>query len=98
MTDERASVSSYLMYGKEHAISGRDLAQLMGCDMRIVTARIAEERRHGKPICAETSGKCGYYLADSQEEIDSYCRRLKHRGGEMLEVARELDKIRVGTT
>lgn len=84
-------VFELLTQGKENARTGRELASVLGVDVRTITAQIAEERLAGQPICAATRGESkGYYLAASPEELQEYCNSLYHRGGELFKMRRAL--------
>lgn len=88
-------VSEYLLRGAENAVTGGDLAILLGVDIRTVTALIEKERREGSPICATQSGtNAGYYLADDFSELDNYIRILKHRENELHKTGRALQRIK----
>ena len=80
-----------LATGQANARSARELADFLGVEVRTVTKAIEEERRNGAPICAITSGKnAGYYLAETPEELESYCKALYKRGGELFKTRRAL--------
>lgn len=77
-------IIEYLLIGKEHARTAKDLAAALKCDVRDITAGIEKERRQGKPIIASCDPlNPGYYLAGTQEELQQYCNRLHHRAGEI---------------
>lgn len=84
-------IAETLDYGKENAITGKDLAALFDCDIRIITQQIEKERRDGAPICAVSGLNPGYYLGNS-EEIAEYCKRLKHRTTELTKTRQCLIK------
>ena len=67
--------------GKENAIPGRELANLLGIsDLRNLTAQIERERRAKLPICAaQGSDGAGYYKAATPEELEEYIRTLGSR-------------------
>ncbi len=80
-----------LKVGKENAITGKDLAALLNCDIREITAHIEAERRAGQPICASAAGSHGgYYLAANDEELQEYCNRIQHRAAELFKTRRAL--------
>lgn len=77
--------------GSDNARTGRELAQALNCDIRTVTEQIERERRQGQPICASSRGDApGYFLAATTEELETYCKRLWHRGGELFKTRRAL--------
>lgn len=84
-------VTELLEIGTDNARSGRELAKVLKCDIREVTAQIERERRAGQPICASMGGnKAGYYLAESPEELENYCNMLYHRAGALFKTRRAL--------
>ena len=70
--------------GRQAAKTGRELARLLNCDIRTVTEQIERERRAGKPICAAMQGQQGYYLAETQEDLQQYCAAIKRRAVELF--------------
>lgn len=86
-------IHELLSNGKENARTGKTLANLCGCDIRTITEQIERERREGHPICANMYGEnAGYYLADTPEELQAYCERLKHRAVELFKTRQALIK------
>ncbi len=81
-------VSTMLKTGKENAISGADLCQILGIPIRILARTIEQERRDGAPICASMGSPYGYYLAANQKEMDDYCASLRKRAGEIFRTRR----------
>lgn len=76
--------------GRRNARTGRQLAKILHCDIRDITEQIERERREGRPICASTGENPGYYLAESAEELDKYCSRLKSRAIEIFKTRQAL--------
>lgn len=84
-------ITEVLSTGKEHARTAKELAAYFGCNIRNITKAIERERRQGKPICAEMQGRTpGYYLAETPEELETYCRRLHHRAAELYKTRQSL--------
>lgn len=91
-------ITEYLFTGIENARTARELSEALNCDTREITAMIKRERRQGSPIIASCDPEQpGYYLAETAEELQRYCGRLRHRAGEifktrsaLLEAAAEL--------
>lgn len=81
-------VYEILLHGESNAITGKTLCQLLDIEPRDVTSMIERERREGKPICASTGRRPGYYIPETPEEMNRYCGRLRHRAGEILKTAR----------
>ena len=74
-------VYKYLFKGKENAIPGKKLVELLGLkDLRELTQIIERERKDGRPICASTDANSpGYYLADGPDELWEYIKSLGRR-------------------
>ena len=81
---KRVNIADYLLIGAEHATTARELANILHCDIREITASVENARRQGEPIIASCDAKQpGYYLAATAEELQQYCNRLHHRAGEI---------------
>jgi hypothetical protein len=66
--------------GKARAITGKELAQVMGApDDRLVRKEIRELIAEGHPIASSTEKPYGYFLVDTPEEAEQYLRQLKSR-------------------
>lgn len=76
-------ISEILPTGKENAITAKDLSSILGISTREVSRKIEEERRKGTPICASCYQYKGYYLAADDDELQEYCKRLRHRETEI---------------
>lgn len=86
-------IHELLDYGRENARTGRELAQVLNCDIRQITGQIEKERREGRPICAAMGENPGYYLAADDDELQDYCDRLKGRAVELFKTRQALIKI-----
>lgn len=73
-----------LPIGEAAAIPGWQLCEELNISQRELSRQITKERREGKPICANSLKRPGYYLAANQQEMDEYCERLKHRAKEIF--------------
>lgn len=86
-------IHEQLLTGRANAIKAKVLAERLGCPIREITQAVQRERRAGYPICVNTSGKDGgYYLAETAEDIDTTCRQLFKRAGEMHKTRKTLLK------
>ena len=84
-------VSAYLPTGAANAVSGRELAALLGYrTVRKLSREIEMERRGGQPICAANGENKGYYLAASASELEGYAKSLNRR---IREIRRTHDAI-----
>ena len=81
-------VYEMLSEGAENARTARELCGMLNITARELTQAIERERRGGKPICAATGKKPGYFLAANQEEMQRYCRSLWRRAGEIHKTRR----------
>lgn len=83
-------VAAYLPIGASNAISGKELAAILGYkNLRLLSRQIQCERLAGAPICAAVSGDSrGYYLASSPDELSAYLKALDRR---LREVRRTRD-------
>ncbi len=87
-------IAEQLSIGLENAITGKQLAEIFNCDLRVITATIEKERREGQPICASSDRiNPGYFLPETAEQLEKYCRRLDHRAAELRKTRRELLKV-----
>lgn len=79
--------------GSRNAKTGKELARMLDCNIRQVTEQIERERRAGKPICASMNGMQGYYLAETQEDLQQYCAAIKRRAVELFKTRQALISI-----
>jgi len=86
-------ITEYLSIGIENARTGRELAKLLDIDIRDVAKNVERERRAGAPIVASCDSKNpGYYLAETADELQTYCRRLHQRADQSHKTRRALLK------
>ena len=83
-------VAAHLPVGASNAISGKELAAMLGYkSLRLLSRQIQRERLAGAPICAAVSGDSrGYYLTDEPTELRRYISALDRR---LREVRRTRD-------
>ena len=86
-------IHELLTAGKANARTGRELAIVLNCDIREITAQIERERRAGQPICASMAEPPGYYLAATADELERYCNAIHKRAGELYKTRRALTKV-----
>lgn len=86
------TILDYIPIGSENAVSRRDLARLLGVPDRSVRNAIMQLRMEGCPICS-TSSRAGYYMADSREDLEAFCREHESRGSMMILTA---ERMRAG--
>ncbi len=77
-------IYEYLLTGEQNARTGKELAEMLNLAPRDISQAVERERREGKPICATCNTTApGYFIAETQEEMQRYCDRLHHRAGEI---------------
>ncbi len=77
-------ITDFLLIGRANAQTARELADLLSCNVREITAGIERERKRGAPIVASCDHRQpGYYLAEDPEEIELYCNQLRRRAAEI---------------
>jgi uncharacterized protein involved in exopolysaccharide biosynthesis len=66
--------------GKARAITGKDLAQVMGePNDRLIRKEIRDLIADGFPIASSTEKPYGYFMAETPQEAAQYLRQLKSR-------------------
>jgi len=92
----QARISDFLGQGKESAIPGHKLMEVLGAaDLRSVSKMIESARRSGMPICASTSPDCpGYYIPGTTDELNGYLRSFDRRLKEMRVTRASLEAVR----
>ncbi len=83
-------VSSFLKVGKENALSIEYLKEMTGLEGREVQRLIANERLNGLPILSTPAG--GYFMPGSEWEVQTFVNSMRHRAGEIIEVADAVEK------
>lgn len=86
-------VYELLTAGRENAQTGAYLAKILNCTPRDISRQVEAERRAGKPICAATGEKPGYYLAADEKELQAYCDNLKSRAIEVFKTRQALIRV-----
>lgn len=79
-----------LLRNEENPLTGTQLATLTGLPKREVEAIIQRERRQGFPICATSRG---YYIAETPEELDRFCAKLKRQAIEIFKTRQAMIKL-----
>ena len=71
-------ILSLIPKGRENAITRGELMKITGLPDREIRAAIKKLVRQGNPILS-SSGKAGYWLSDSWEEINSFIKEYERR-------------------
>lgn len=75
-------VADYLQKGRENAIPSKELAAMCGfSSTRELRLAISRERADGAVILSTTTGRGGYFLPGTEEEVKQFITTLSHRAG-----------------
>lgn len=66
----------FIPTGRGNALSARELAALMRCNVRDITRWVEQARKQGVPICADGSG---FWLPENKQELERYVLGLRNR-------------------
>ena len=89
-------IEKHLRYGRENAISTRDLMRMLGMSERAIRHEVSVERRHGAPILSDCRSDGGYYLPGTPEDRALCARSLRHRAAEILAAADAVERYEAG--
>jgi len=83
-TEEKVTIKQstlrLLKSGRQNAITGAQLAHIMGCkDDRGIRNAILELLKEGQPIASATAPPAGFFIAQTAKEVDDYRRDLRAR-------------------
>lgn len=79
-----------LLRNEENPLTGNQLATITGMKKREVEMIIQKERREGFPICATSRG---YYIAETPEELERFCAKLKRQAIEIFKTRQAMIKL-----
>lgn len=83
-------ISDILSYGQGAALPLKHLVKVTGINERTIRLMIARERREGALILSDNLH--GYFLADTQEEIERFVKSMRGRAQEILETTGIVEK------
>ena len=86
-------VCDFLCYGSAFGMTSGELQRMTGLSDAQIRKAIHAERLEGVPILSST--ETGYFLADSEQEKNTFCRSMKHRAREILKVAAAVSKAKI---
>lgn len=76
----KTDVRSLLKYGRENAVTGKELAKTLGYpNDRVIRQAIRELIADSVPIAASTINPCGYFITKNEEEATKYLAVLRGR-------------------
>lgn len=74
------AIRSYLGHGKEYAVTGKSLANILNySNDRIIRIAIREMIADGIPIASSVNQPYGYYIVSTQQEYNEYIAVLRAR-------------------
>lgn len=79
LTELQARILEVLLKGHQNAIRREDLQKRIGIDERKMREVIESLRREGHLILVNASKPFGYFLAETQEEVDQYVAYMRSR-------------------
>ena len=83
---QAVKIADLLGHGQNAAVPLRNLKELAGLPGREVRRMIEAERRAGALIISDN--RHGYFLADTQEEVNQFVKSMLRRSGEIAKTAR----------
>ena len=78
-------IADFLSHGPENGVTLRHLKTLTNLPGREIRRMIERERRDGCPIVSDCQR--GYWLAETQAEIETFCRSMRARAAEIQRTA-----------
>ena len=69
-------IVDFLLFGRENALTGRDLARIAGRPQRTISNAVERARRLGAPVCASTGENPGYYLEENPQAVMNFIMGL----------------------
>lgn len=87
------SIADYLACGHENAKGLRELMRITGMNNRTVRRMIELERRAGCPILSDNIN--GYYLPESEEEVERCVLSMRHRAQEICRTADAIERAKL---
>ena len=95
---KQARVAPLLRYGKEAAITTKELKRLLDAgSSRVISAAVEMERAAGIPICASTNrDRPGLFLPATTAELTEYRRSLHHRVAAVVRALEAVENVHDG--
>ncbi len=90
-TKHDVDAALFLHTGKASGIKADDLARQLGCDVRLVRHLVTQLRLEGRAICGHP--KTGYFIAQTNEELEETCAFLRTRALHSLTLESKLRHV-----
>lgn len=81
----KQKLTDYLSHGAENAVPLQHLVKLTDEDPRQVRQQIHAARLQGIPILSDN--KSGYFLPETQDDVELFYKSMLHRAAEITRVA-----------
>lgn len=88
-TPKQQIILNNLSYGKENAISKRELMKLTGLDERSVRFNIATLRKEKNILICSNSQSKGYYFPKNAQEAFEFANETNRRIAELSKIAKK---------
>ena len=88
----KGRIENYIPVGRENKISRQSLTMCTGLTDRVVREYISEARGRGKAIVGDPTG--GYYMAETDADIQLLLGELASRMGKLAKCYREIKNKR----
>lgn len=95
-TGKSFCIADLLLVGEQNAIPLRELESITNADGRTIRRQIEAERRSGTPILSNS--RTGYFLPETQQEVDMFVRQMKKRAREIRLTAAAVERGASGCT
>lgn len=94
----QARVAPLLGYGKNAAITSKELRRLLDAgSTRVISMAVEKERAAGIPICASNKSDCpGLFLPATTAELTEYRRSLQHRVAAIVRTLEAIENVHDG--
>jgi|LGOV01.1.fsa_nt_gb biotin operon repressor len=92
MGPRKKKIHGMLKYGESNSVSRKELERKVGISDRAVRNCISSLRTDGIPVCSN-SGTSGYFIADSNDEVDHFLNENHKRAMVLLTINK---KVREG--
>ena len=84
----------YIPHGADKAISAKELARKAGyITVRDLQSDIHALRVKGEVICSKTDFPAGYYIPDTKEKLEHFCRSMNSRAHKINLAVKAAEKM-----
>ena len=91
MGPRKRKIHGLLKYGESSSVSRKELERKVGISDRSVRSCIAALREEGIPVCSN-SHTSGYFIADTEEEVDHFLNENHKRAMVLLRINKKVSE------